>query len=177
MRTNTFKLFFNMMNQLQEKLQRDLVIVETGTIRGDIRLQDGNSTVRFADYVKQHGGSFYSVESNKECVEYSRGVLGEREGVQVVEALSTDFLPSFSDKIDVLYLDSANDENIGLAEYEAAKPKLYEHTIILIDDCLEGSAAQRKGLLSIPKMIDDGYTKILHEYQCVLSRHQPRWDF
>ena len=170
MRQRTFQLFFDMMNQLQHKLQRDLVIVETGTIRGDIRSCDGNSTVSFADYVKHQGGIFYSIDNNKEAINYSKEVLGERENVHVVESMSTDFLESFPDKIDVLYLDSANDEHIGLAEYEAAKPKLHEHTIILIDDCLQGSEAQRKGLLSIPKMLEDGYLKVLHEYQCVLSK-------
>lgn len=173
MRQNTFQLFFNMMNQLQEKLQRDLVIVETGTIRGEIRSCDGNSTVNFSEYVKHRGGVFYSIDNNKEAVEYSKKILGVRENVHVVEALSTEFLESFPDKIDVLYLDSANDEHIGLAEYEAAKPKLHEHTIILIDDCLQDSDEQRKGLLSIPQMVEDGYVKILHEYQCVLSKEHP----
>ena len=172
LRENTFDLFFNMMSKLQRKLERGLVIVETGTIRGDIRSCDGNSTVKFADYVKHHDGAFYSVDNNPEAIEYSKGVLGDRENVHVVEGVSTEFLESFPDKIDVLYLDSANDEHIGLAEYEAAKPKLHEHTIILVDDCLQGSPAQRKGLLSLPKMVEDGYTKVLHEYQCVLAKEE-----
>ena len=117
--------------------------------------------------------SAFIIDNNKEAINYSKGILGERENVHIVESISTDFLESFPDKIDVLYLDSANDEHIGLAEYEAAKPKLHEHTIILIDDCLQDSAEQRKGLLSIPQMLEDGYLKILHEYQCVLAKEHP----
>lgn len=180
MRHNTFKLFFKMINELQERLGRKLVIVETGTIRKvEYAHGDGHSTLKFSDYVQQQGGSFYSIDNNKEAVscskklvaeQLSEGPTSEHKNINVVEALSTEFLESFPDKIDVLYLDSANDEYIGLAEYEAAKPKLYDHTIILIDDCLENSPAQRKGLLSIPKMLEDGYIKVLHEYQCVLAK-------
>lgn len=172
MRTKTFNLFFDMMNELQDSIKRELVVVETGTIRGDIRSCDGNSTVNFSEYIKQRGGVFYSIDCNKEAIEYSRKVVGERKNVHIVEEQSTKFLDSFPGMIDVLYLDSANDEHIGLSEYEAAKPKLHDHTIILIDDCLENSPNQRKGLLSIPQMIEDGYTKVLHEYQCILAREK-----
>ena len=171
MRQNTFPLFFKMMNDLQEHLGRELIIVESGTIRKvEYFYGDGHSTLKFAEYVQQRGGSFYSIDSSKEAIKLSKKLVGEHKDVNIVEALSTEFLESFPDKIDVLYLDSANDEHIGLAEYEAAKPKLHEHTIILIDDCLQDSAEQRKGLLSIPKMLEDGYLKILHEYQCVLAK-------
>jgi len=170
MRKKTLSLFFDMMNELQNSLKRELVIVETGTIRGDIRSCDGNSTVNFSEYVKHRGGAFYSVDNNKEAVEYSRSIIGERDNVHIVESESVDFLESFSDMIDVIYFDSVNDEHMGLAEYETAKPKFYPHTIILIDDCLQDSPEQRKGLLSIPQMIEDGYTKVLHEYQCLLSK-------
>ena len=171
MRHKTFQLFFKMMNELQERLGRKLVIVETGTIREVAYAHgDGHSTLKFSEYVQQQGGSFYSIDNSKEAVSCSKKLVGEHKNVNIVEALSTEFLESFPDKIDVLYLDSANDEHIGLAEYEAAKPKLYDHTIILIDDCLENSPAQRKGLFSIPKMLEDGYIKVLHEYQCVLAK-------
>jgi len=50
------------------------------------------------------------------------------------------------------------------------KDLMAKKSLILIDDTPPGSDFHSKGLLSIPYLLDNGYQKIIHEYQALFSK-------
>lgn len=76
-------------------------IVETGCYRG--KPNEGMSTVLFATWVAEHGGSLHSVDIDPEAVAEARLFA---PGATIVASDSVAFLAALTGPIDLLYLDS-----------------------------------------------------------------------
>jgi hypothetical protein len=98
----TFKAALNLFLQMGGK-----TILETGCVR---QLEDygaGYSTVLFCDVLDKFGGHLWSVDINPKNVEFCEQITKEWEDLRnVICSDSVAFLENFSDKIDLLYLDS-----------------------------------------------------------------------
>jgi hypothetical protein len=156
------------------------VLVETGTARYGMGncIGDGCSTAIFGEWVKIHGGVFFSVDINKQYLENAAQALGDTKNyVNFVHSDSIAFLQNFGHPIDFLYLDSFDYEfgNPGpsqehhLKEIIAAYPWLNPNSIVMIDDCAlpEGG----KGRLVIQYLRERGWNVIYDSYQVILSRN------
>ena len=156
-------------NELFKRMKGEpKVIVETGTIRNE-RNADGHSTIKFANYVIKNGGHFSSVDNNLEAVELSRKLAALSSQVNIIHSDSLTFLSDFKQKIDVLYLDSANDKHLILKEAKMAMSKLKKDSIIMIDDAGKDANAE-KGDLVIPWLKENGWEIIMDYYQVILMR-------
>lgn len=153
------------------------VIVETGTARAGSRWcdSDGCSTLIFADWVKNHGGEFYSVDISEANLQNAADALGDaRLFAHLVHSDSIPFLSNFSRPIDFLYLDSYDYEygnpnpsqQHHLKEIVAAYPWLTPTSIVMIDDCAlpEGG----KGKLVIAYLQERGWKVLVEGYQVIL---------
>ena len=132
------------------------VFVETGSIRNvDWRFSDGYSTLLFGWYCKKYDGELYTLEISEDALSLCQQVTEDyKEKINyILGDSSSSILRLEVDEIDFLYLDSANDANIVLNEYKAAKHFLHDNSIIVVDDVLKGN----KGQLVGPEMKRDGW--------------------
>lgn len=158
-------------------------VVETGTQRSGFSCQnDGCSTSIFADWARDHGAVFYSVDINRGAIETAqRALRGESkmhqlsfDHVGLVCSDSIPFLKSFGQQIDMLYLDSYDidvqnpwpSQQHHLKEIIAALPWITENTVILLDDC--GLPHRGKGGMVINFLEKRGWVVIAEEYQALL---------
>jgi hypothetical protein len=130
----TFKRLFEEMKSLKNPILLESGIASAGT----------NSTYLFNEYVKKYGGFFWSVDINRNLVEYHKGNMCP--ATQLVADDSVAFFEKFArdeNKIaDVIYLDSYDLDfynpvpsgNHGLLEYKALMPIIRKNTLMLIDD-------------------------------------------
>ena len=161
-----------------------LTIVETGTIRHrDYGYGlDGHSTLLWAWYVTEHGGRLFSIDNDPKAVEVCREILTEKgydvgadSCISIIESDSVEWLRLASEKfpepIDLLYLDSANDADLILAEAQAIEPHLGPGTIILIDDVNEDTHPEvQKGSKVLPYLKEQGWVVRESQYQALLTR-------
>lgn len=133
------------------------VMVETGTTRGP----DGFGTRCLAGMAKKSGGHAWTVDLDPKAIAFSRRIVPAyiAECVDFVEGDSVRFFCDWTGaKIDLLYLDSAYDPAVTLAEAESAMPHLAEECAVVIDDCERGPVgAQGKGTLAIPYLQGFGF--------------------
>ena len=158
-------------------------LVETGTQRlGYSCRNDGCSTAIFADWARDHGALFYSVDTNREAIEKVQRLLKSESiknqvsfsHVGLVCSDSVPFLRNFGQQIDMLYLDSFDidcqnpwpSQRHHLKEIIAALPWITENTVILIDDC--GLPHRGKGGMAIEFLEKRGWVIIAEEHQALL---------
>lgn len=153
----------NLINELQavyERLDRPLVIVETGTIRRtepEYEAGDGHSTRYIAEWVKKTGSiftgsAFHSIDNDISIAnKYLLDLMGLRIYVFLKEGNSLDWLPKFK-HIDFCYIDSANDAENTLQEFLIAWPKITPGGCLMVDDCNEASEELFKGDKLIPHL-------------------------
>lgn len=133
---------------------RDLVILETGSIRNEAEeyhQNDGWSTLTFAQYVQAHGGSLTSVDLDITAADAVLTRHGLRDTVHLVEQHSIEFLATelaAQERYDVILLDSANDADLILHEYFLAKH--LGPGLVLVDDVEPTSATVVKGQKLLP---------------------------
>lgn len=155
------------------------VIVETGTARYGLVhcASDGCSTVLFAEWVKNYGGEFYSVDINANHLQIAANALGDSKSfVNFIHSDSVAFLHNFNRPIDFLYLDSFEYEfgNPGpsqehhLKEIIAAYPWLTPTSVVMIDDCALPFGG--KGKLVIEYLLARGWIILAEGYQVILSQ-------
>lgn len=120
-----------------------VVLVETGTLRDaseEARLGDGWSTVALAEGLAERGdpGSrLYSIDLNPDFIEVSKRTVPSRlhPFVTWICADAAQALRELPEKtIDLLYLDSSDDPEEILAEFEEAESRLAPHSIVVVDD-------------------------------------------
>jgi len=160
-------------NELFKRMKgRPKIIVETGTIRDAwAAVGDGHSTIKFANYVIENGGEFYSVDNSPDAVKVSKACVKENKRVHIVCDDSLHFLENFKEEIDILYLDSANDKHLILDEAKIAINKLHKDSIILIDDAGKDSPPiSQKGKLVIPWLEKNGWKKVMDYYQVLFIK-------
>ena len=136
---------------------KELDIVETGTIRGDgenYRINDGWSTLTFAEWAKENGGQVTSIDLD---VSTAKRVLEDREllaQVTLMQGHSVDVLstivaqawghvkknnkgvPVSLDEgfFDVAFLDSDNNGALIFHEYLVVKKIVRSPGLIIVDD-------------------------------------------
>lgn len=146
---------------------RRLVVVETGTLRDSspqARQGDGWSTYILAEYLAKRGepGSrLYSIDINPEFIDISKRTVAPElhpwvswicgDAVQAIRTLPVG-------TIDLLYLDSSDDPEEILAEFEEAQLKLRPHSIVVVDDTGPYHAGPLgKGTRVIPRAEEMGW--------------------
>ena len=160
------------------------VLVETGVARyGMLHTKsDGASTIVFGLWAKHHNALLYSVDIDKEAVAKGQQAVDQMDisrNVMLHVSDSVNYLDAFQKNIDFLYLDSydydpkdiliqkASQEH-HLKEIKAAKDKLHDNSIVLIDDChLSGGG---KGKLAIKYLTNAGWKIDMNKYQVLLIK-------
>ena len=116
----------------------DVVIVETGTTRGDLGggvVGDGWATLVFGWYCQKYGGKVYTIDMSEEAInECKRITEPYKDVINYVVSDSETFLKTFSEKVDLLYLDSSDDPNIIQKELLAIYDKLIVTSVVVVDD-------------------------------------------
>jgi hypothetical protein len=128
-------------------------IVETGVAAHGTR-----STLLWDKFVNIFGGKVLSVDLNKDAVITANNLTSDKTTVYHSDSL--DYLPTITEKIDFLYLDSvdgwdSNSHIHQLKEIEIALPKLHKNSLILLDDI------GYKTNLSIPFLKQNGWCQIM----------------
>ena len=177
-RATSFSLIFELLDQ---KVEKDFLIVETGCMRRDHGHltfgDDGASTYIFDDFINYYDGEVHSVDICKENVDYANELTSKRTTVHCQD--SVDFLWNLPKKqIDFLYLDSYDiiRENPHPSQLHHVKEmcavidKLGKGSIICIDDhdaFFTGDGKIAKGTY-VKDFMDDIGMKPIHEgYQIV----------
>jgi SAM-dependent methyltransferase/organic radical activating enzyme len=149
------------LDQLHSTGKKKPVIVETGTTRGSLGggwKGDGWATVAFGWYATNYGGKVYTVDMEKEAIEECKVITEEyKDVITYVVGDSVKWLSKHKYTIDFLYLDSADDPNVAMAELQAAYPRLHKTSIILIDDT-HNKMTQGKGVIAGPWLVEQGWT-------------------
>tara|TARA_B100000902_G_scaffold391200_1_gene441466 strand:+ start:3044 stop:3763 length:720 start_codon:yes stop_codon:yes gene_type:complete len=162
-------------------------IVETGCSAHGTK-----STLLWDKFVNFFGGKVLSVDLNRYAVNLTN--IQSSEKTKVIHSNSLDYLPTITDKIDFLYLDSYDVDFLNpqpsaehhLKEFNCIKHLLHEGSIVLIDDTpicpewLDNGKYSRhynklkpkfdinmsgKGSLVSQELEKMGATKIMHQYQ------------
>jgi predicted O-methyltransferase YrrM len=160
------------------------IIIETGTSRKGLKgtRGDGAFTIVFGKWAKEHGAKLHSVDISEASCEGSKKEVTKQglDGVVTVHHDdSLEFLKTFNDPIDLLYLDSYDysktDKNIQLKsqehhlkEFKIIENKLHDNTIVLIDDC--GLPGGGKGKTVIEYMTNKNWKILINTYQVLLVR-------
>ena len=192
-RKNTFeKTYEKILNNIDSK--KTYNIVELGTSRSFVSgriindekywtpdniknwaWSDGLFTKVFADNLEGYNFKLYTVDPCPNANKVVKTIIGNNTNVEVISKYSTDFLNNIDFKIDLLYMDhlesgkEACKTHLIDSKLIIEKDLMAKKSLILIDDttpvCNGG-----KSLLSLPYLIDNGYKKIIHEYQVLLSK-------
>jgi predicted O-methyltransferase YrrM len=149
-----------------------MTIVETGTIRSTEPVyadDDGWSTVCFAEWVRDHAGVVVSIDLD---VSAARKVLAEKDlllsgtgvttgSVQLLDGTSEHWLGELTrpdGEIHVAFLDSDNDPDLILREFEIVRKRMPAGAVLMVDDVdLRPGAEARKGLAIAPWLEQHGW--------------------
>lgn len=175
----TFAKTLKLLNERNAK-----IIVETGTSRRGLTNTkgDGAATIVFGKWAQQNNAKMHSVDISAESVkgsqaEVDRQSLNDTVTVHLNDSL--EFLDSFDQAIDFLYLDSYDysktDKEIQtksqehhLKEFKIAEDKLHKNSIVLIDDC--GLPGGGKGKTLVEYMLKKDWQIIIDAYQILLIK-------
>ncbi|WP_167543334.1 O-methyltransferase [Streptomyces violaceusniger] len=142
--------------------KKALDVLEVGTIRETAegaRPADGWSTLFFAEHVAEHGGRVVGVDLDVSAARLVLQRHGVAEKVELVTGSSLEVLPRLVDEgasFDVIFLDSDNDPDLVMSEYEFALKLIRPGGLILADDVDQDDVWVRKGLKLIPYLKDSG---------------------
>jgi predicted O-methyltransferase YrrM len=172
------QISFNIALDLLYQLDRHN-IVETGCVREPNDWGAGNSTLLFGEFCELHGGKIISVDNVPRHLAIAKKLTSQySRHITFVESDSVSFLTSYTETIDLLYLDSM-DVPIGeeddrkpcqehcLKEFMAAEPRLHPNSIVLIDDYFGGDG---KGKLAESYMMANGWRRIIARQQQLFVR-------
>jgi len=179
-RRDSFKKTVQLLNERQAK-----VLVETGTSRRGLENTrgDGAATIVFGKWAKENNAYLHSVDISKASVEGSQQAVNEqqlKDNVSVYHQDALEFLKSFEERIDFLYLDSYDysrtdvdiqkkSQEHHLKEFKLAESKLHEQSIVLIDDC--GLPGGGKGKLVVDYMLKNDWKVVINGYQILLVKN------
>ena len=150
-------------------------IVECGTIRQLYDSGDGWSTAVWKAYVEEFGGRVWTCDINERHMDTCRRVTGNSGLIEYIVGDSLRFLKLFSDKINLLYLDSYDtDEKKQCCVHQVneannALDKLDEKAIIMIDDVpdnIKGGKAE----FSVPFLQANGFNIVQHKDNQIILR-------
>lgn len=151
-----FRTFRDVCKDIGMKIKNTPVCIETGsTFRMPYQsdLVD-NTTLNLYQYiVEPRGGVLYSLDKDPQCEKIVKDLCGSKvifllgDSVQSIEKLPVS-------QIDVLCLDSAENSNHMVNEYMAAKDKLAEEHIVLVDDVHNPSSVKYKKMVPLLKELE-----------------------
>jgi hypothetical protein len=130
-----------------------------------------------AIHLKDFGPRIHSVDVSQQAIEISRVVTAEEaELITYHHSRSEDFLNSFSEPIDLLYMDTDETEHgadqlhLREASIVLERQLLSPQGIVLIDDVTFKDQTSSKGGLSIPLFFEHGFRIRAIGLQMVLQR-------
>lgn len=173
--------------ELIKQDKNEYTFVETGCSAHGTK-----STLLWDKFVNIFGGKVLSVDLNENAVNITNNQTSDRTNVTHSDSL--DYLPTITDKIDFLYLDSYDVNFLNplpsaehhLKEFNSIKHLLHEDSIVLVDDTpvspewLDNGKSSPiyhklkvqfdenmsgKGSLVCKELEKMGATKIMHQYQ------------
>lgn len=163
-------------------------IIETGSVRGledHSRMGDGWSTYHWLEHSQKTGSNVWTVDIHSHAVNMTNKLkekyFPDVNNFQAILGDSIEFLKGFTEKIDLLFLDSfdycGDEENINkchlhsLNEFKASEEKMTEGSYVLIDDVFN-SDWDGKGKLCIPYILSRGYELVYFTDSQVLLKKQ-----
>ncbi len=177
-RRDTFQRCLNLLDKTNARM-----IIETGTSREGLHgaKSNGAATIVFGKWAQLNQAFLHSVDISEQSVAAAQKEVvaqGLIEFVKIHLSDSIQFLESFSEKVDFLYLDSydySTDVEVQLKsqahhlkEFVAIEQQLHEKSIVLIDDCDLPNGG--KGKLVVEYMLKNGWKILMQEYQILLVR-------
>ena len=137
----------------------------------------GMFTTMCAIHLKDYGARIHSVDVSAQAIEISRVVTAdEADLITYHHSTSEEFLNSFSEPIDLLYMDTDETEHaadqlhLREASIVLERGLLSPHGIVLIDDVTFRDQTASKGSLSIPLFLGRGFRIRSIGLQVVLQR-------
>lgn len=122
-------------------------IVETGCVRDPGRWEgDGMSTMVFAQWIRQHGGSLVSIEVDPLTAHFARMAIPE---ATIVTADSVEWLRAFHGRIDLLYLDSLDYPDGPLRDLYDGQHDIHA-AMAALDAMTEAEIVEKHGDLVLP---------------------------
>lgn len=174
--------FIETIKILEQTYDYPIVIVETGCIRNtteESKFGDGWSTLNWQYYAENTDSKVYVVDIDENHLRKSKEVVPPSPWVTYTKDDSVHYLQNFTEKIDLLFLDSydycGDEENIrrchehSLNEIKAAWDKLNEKCFVLIDDIFNDNW-DGKGKLSVPYLLDNGFEVVYYKDSQVLLK-------
>jgi Methyltransferase domain/Glycosyltransferase family 9 (heptosyltransferase) len=166
-----------LLQQLGERFAHPRV-VETGCIRAEDDFAGaGFSTYVLGAYLQHRGGHLTSVDNDaNHCAFAQHWTRCFGAAVDVCVADSVAWLKGGSEPINLLYLDSLDTDQArcaehGLAEIQAAYPRLRGRSLVTCDDTVyRGNAFHGKGALLVPWLLERGWRILYSGHQTILSQ-------
>ena len=130
-----YHTIYKALSELIKKGKNEYIIVETGCSAHGTK-----STLLWDKFVNSFGGKVLSVDLNKNSVSITNKETSDKTNVTHSDSLK--YLPTITDKIDFLYLDSYDVDFLNplpsaehhLKEFNCIKHLLHKGSIVLIDD-------------------------------------------
>lgn len=131
-------------------------------------------------HLKDYHPQIHSVDISAQAIEISRVITADvADFITYHHSTSEDFLNSFKEPIDLLYMDAgetgeeADQLHFREASIALARNLLSPRAIVLIDDVNIPGQTASKGRLSIPLFLRHGFRIRAMGYQVVLQRPLP----
>lgn len=176
----TFAKTLKLLEERQVKM-----IIETGTSREGLNNTkgDGAATFVFGKWALQNNAKMHSVDISEDSVKGAQNEVnrqGLNNTITVHLGDSLEFLKTFENTVDFLYLDSYDysktDEDIQiksqehhLKEFKLIENKLHDNSIVLIDDC--GLPGGGKGKTVVEYMLKKDWKVLIDAYQILLVKN------
>lgn len=161
--------FSRTLTRLMEKCDLNYyTIVEIGTTRGSFGGGpggDGWATLAWSWFVNKYGGEVRTIDVSEECLDQCKLITKDYKNIFFHHMTGEEFLSSFENKIDLLYLDGSDDPNEMVEEYKIVKDKnlMSNNGLILLDDIPKNYLSFGKGQLVIPTLLGDGWKIVYHD--------------
>ena len=135
----------------------------------------GIFTKVFLDNLNNENYLLYTVDPSEAACNIVYTMCKGNDNLKIIKDYSTNFLKCIDFKIDFLYMDHMeSSEEACIKHLEDCKliiekNLISENGIILIDD-VGDNIFNTKGKYSIPYLLQNGFVKVLHEYQVLLIK-------
>ncbi|MDO5976423.1 class I SAM-dependent methyltransferase [Flavivirga jejuensis] len=160
------------------------MIIETGTSREGLKNTkgDGAATFVFGKWAQQNNAKMHSVDINEDSVKGAQNEINKQnlnDTITVHLSDSLEFLKTFENTVDFLYLDSYDysktdvdiqikSQEHHLKEFKLIENKLHDNSIVLIDDC--GLPGGGKGKTVVEYMLKKDWKVLIDAYQILLVK-------
>jgi hypothetical protein len=175
----TFAKTLKLLEQRKAKM-----IIETGTSREGLKNTkgDGGATIVFGKWAQQNNAKMHSVDISEDSIKGSQNEINNQglgDTITLHMNDSLEFLKSFEQPVDFLYLDSYDysrkDKEVQiksqehhLKEFKLIENKLHDDSIVLIDDC--GLPGGGKGKTVVEYMLKKDWKVLIDAYQILLVK-------